>query len=454
MASTRIFRTAGTPTSTKKFTVSFWIKKTGIGGDHFVFNATADANNRSQVEFNTDDEMNFICKVSGTNIGRLRTTRKFTDPSAFYHFVAVLDTTESTSSNRMKLYVNGVQETDFITETYPSLNADASVSGTHTIGSYYNGSSASNYLDGLLTHVHFTDGYAYQASTFGSSDSTSGIWKPNTAPSVTYGTNGFFLKFENSGNLDLDSSSNGHTFSTTGTLTQNVDTPSNNFAVLNSAYAGGGSSTLTNGGLTYSLSNYSYNARSTLGFTKGKWYWEQKVNNATSVRIGLVTSGFTNDLDTDNVNAYYGGSGGGGVYLLLSNNSTSWQRTNNNTSRSVDTYTSAIATGSSSIMMGAVDADAGKLWIGVDGVWMNSGNPAGGTNNQITFSNDTGDELQVMAGFGTSSSRVSYYNFGSGYFGTTAVSSGNADGAGLGIFEYSVPSGFFSICTQNIKNYG
>ena len=236
-------------------------------------------------------------------------------------------------------------------------------------------------------------------------------------------------------------------------MTQNIDTPSNNFATLNPAFAGGGSTTLTNGALTYSLSNYSYNARSTLGFSKGKWYWEQKQSD-TSTRIGLITSGYTNDLDTDNVNAYYGGSGGGGVYLLLSASGTSWQRTNNNTSRSVDTYTSASASSAGDILMGAVDADAGKLWIGVNGTWLNSGDPAAGSNNQITFSNSTGDELQVIAGFGTSNSRVSYYNFGSGYFGTTAVSSGNADGAGLGIFEYSVPSGFYSICTENIKNYG
>ena len=181
MASTRIYRTAGTPTSSKKFTLSFWLKKSSQGTDQFVFNTTTDANNRSQVEFNTDDEMNFICKVSGTNIGRLRTYRKFRDSGAFYHIVAVLDTTESTSSNRMKLYVNGVQETSFQTETYPSQDADANVSGTHTVGSYYNGSSASNYLDGSLAHVHFTDGYAYQASTFGEFDSTSGIWVPKTA---------------------------------------------------------------------------------------------------------------------------------------------------------------------------------------------------------------------------------------------------------------------------------
>ena len=201
MASTRIYRTAGTPTSTKKFTLSFWMKKTDLDIDQFVFNTTTDADNRSQVEFNTDDQMNFICKVGGSQIARLRTTRRFKDQSAWYHIVAVLDTTESTSTDRLKLYINGVRElaadNGFANETYPSQNADVNVSGTHTIGSYYNGSSASNYFNGLLTHVHFVDGTAYQASTFGETDSTSGIWKAKTSPSITYGTKFFFLKFEN-----------------------------------------------------------------------------------------------------------------------------------------------------------------------------------------------------------------------------------------------------------------
>ena len=203
----------------------------------------------------------------------------------------------------------------------------------------------------------------------------------------------------------------------------------------------------------YSRTDYSHNARSTLGFTKGKWYWEQKQSD-NSTRIGLITSGFSNNLDTDSTDAYYGTYANGGVYLMNSASGTSWQATNNDTSRSITTYTSAIGASAGDILMGAVDADAGKLWFGVNGTWMYSGNPAGGTNNQITFTNNSMDELQVYAGFGTSSSRTVNFNFGSGFFGTTAVASANADGNGLGSFEYAVPSGFYSICTKNIKEFG
>ena len=186
--------------------------------------------------------------------------------------------------------------------------------------------------------------------------------------------------------------------------------------------------------------------------TSGKFYWEQKVNASSSVRIGLCTSQFNSKLDADNAEAYYGGSTGyGGVYVLLSAASTSWQRTNNDTSRNIDTYSNAIASGSSSILMGAVDVDAGKLWIGVDGVWMNSGNPATGANAQITFTNGSGDALHVYAGNGTSSNRINKYNFGNGFFGTTAVSSAGTNASGIGIFEYDVPANFTALSTKGLN---
>jgi hypothetical protein len=119
----------------------------------------------------------------------------------------------------------------FATDTQPSLNQNSSLgNGTYTqqVGLY--GSNSSYYFNGSMSHFHFIDGTAYDASTFGETDATTGIWKPKTAPSVTYGTNGFFLKFENSGSMGLDSSGNGNNFTVNGTLTQTVDTPSNVFA--------------------------------------------------------------------------------------------------------------------------------------------------------------------------------------------------------------------------------
>jgi len=454
MATAYLSRTAGTPTNSKKNTLSVWVKRSAISTGTF-FGGGSDANNMTFINFDTNERIFIQSSTSGSNTLVLTTNRKFRDPSAWMHVVVTTDTTLGTAGDRIKLYVNGVRETSFSTETQPSQNYDMEWNKngqTIEIGKYLFQSGYSQF-DGSMTHFHFTDGYAYDASTFGESDSTSGIWKPKTSPSVTYGTNGFFLKMENSGAMGTDSSGQSNTFTVNGTLTQNVDTPSNNFATLNGIHVGGGASTLSNGNTTYSLSNYSYNTRSTLGMPSGKFYWEQN-QSGTNTRIGLITSGFTIDLDTDNANAYYGGSGGGGVYLLMSNTTTSWQYTNNDTSQNTGTYTTAIASGANDILMGAVDVDAGKLWIGVNGVWFNSGNPATGSNATLTFTNSSSDELQIFAGYGTSSARVSSFNFGNGFFGTTAVTSSNADAAGHGLMEYAVPTGYYTLCTKNLNTYG
>ena len=133
-----------------------------------------------------------------------------------------------------------------------------------------------NGLDAVLSHVHFIDGTAYQASTFGSTDSTTGIWKINTSPSVTYGTNGFFLKMEDSSNMDLDSSGNSHSFTTAGTLMASKDNPSNNFPVLNRMLSA--TPPTTNGHTTITKTNSGYKpGLATFGAHSGKYYAEFKL---------------------------------------------------------------------------------------------------------------------------------------------------------------------------------
>ena len=455
MASTRIHRTSGTPTNTKKFTLSFWCKKTDLDVDQFVFNTTTDANNRCQVQFSDTDQLDFICKVSGSNVARLKTTRKFRDQSAFYHIVAVLDTTESTNTDRIKLYINGEQNLSanngFASETYPSQDADVNVSGTHTVGTYYNGRSASNYFNGLLTHVHFIDGTAYQASTFGETDSTSGIWVPKTAPSVTYGNNGFFLKFENSGNLDVDSSSNNHTFTTAGTLTQQTDTPNNVFPCWNPYINDGEGGIWSNANLTIAPdgdTSYMY-APITMPVSKGKWYSEHMITGGNGHgSIGFAGASIISDVfrngnePGNNANTFAFRCIGGGIKMADANTS----------------YGSAPGT-SDAILGIAVDIDNQKFWVSVNGTYVTYGggvgDPAGG-NYGFDWSSLSDDFGWLMIcgdsennGYGNFKS-----NFGSGFFGTTAVASANADANGHGAFEYAVPSGYYAICTKNIKEFG
>ena len=450
MASTFLTRTIATATSTKIGTFSCWVKRANLT-DGRMFSSWGSGTSQFWIIFQSDKIS--IADYDGSYNLQYVTNRLFRDTSAWYHILVAFDTTQGTSGDRVKLYVNGVQETSFSTSTAPSQNQVLNFSNSgeeFRIGKR----DSEEYLDGLMSHIHFVDGTALTPATFGETDSTSGIWKPKASPSgITYGNNGFFLKFENSGAMGTDSSGESNTFTVSGTLTQNTDTPTNNFTVLNAVNNGAAASTLTNGNLTYSLSNYSHNTRSTMALTAGKWYWEQKISD-NNTRIGLCTSGFRNDLDTDSTDAIIGGAGNGGLFLIMSNSSTSWQLTNNNTSRSVTTYTNAIASSANDILMGAVDVDAGKLWIGVNGTWFNSGNPATAATPTLTFTNNGTDPLQVYAGFGTDSARVVHYNFGSGYFGTTAVASANADANGHGKMEYALPSGFYTICTKNIKEFG
>ena len=454
MASTRIYRTAGTPTSTKKFTISFWCKKTTEGTDQFIFSSFTDANNRFQIQFNTDDQLDFICKVSGSNVVRLKTTRKFRDPSAWYHIVAVLDTTESTNSDRIKFYINGERElaagNGFASETYPSQNADVNVSGTHTVGAYHDGGSPTLYFSGDLTHVNFTDGYTYQASTFGETNSTSGIWVPKTAPSVTYGTNGFFLKFENSGNLDLDSSSNNLSFTTAGTLTQNVDTPTNNLSTLNpldNPYVGQAATYSNANTVGQSTTTGFLSGSSTIGASSGKWYAEFKLTAGDmSLSAMGVIGGQVDDLHQTALHDYtkfYGVRGNGSKYQPGGSGTSSW----------ASSYTT------NDIISLAMDLDNNRLYVAKNGQYADgSGNydeAFTGSPAYITLASDlvyhfVGGSISTGSGvFLTMQS-----NFGTGFFGTTAVASANADANGHGAFEYAVPSGYYALNTKNLKEFG
>ena len=202
MASTKITRTPSSTGSSTTWTYSMWIKLGNIGTEYVLFHNYG-SDNTSEVFAKigaSSGVIDFGLRNSSTYNGRLITNRLFRDPSAWYHLVFNCDTTNATAGNRMRIYVNGVEETSFSTDTQPSQNQTTVFNQAyeHTIGSYGSG----NYFDGEMAHVHMTDGTVYAASTFGETDSTSGIWKPKTAPSVTYGTNGFFLKFANSGNMD------------------------------------------------------------------------------------------------------------------------------------------------------------------------------------------------------------------------------------------------------------
>ena len=442
MASTFLTRTIASATGTTKGTFSCWVKRSGLT-DGRMFSSWGSGTSQFWIIFSSNKIS--IADYDGSYNLQYVTNRLFRDTSAWYHIVVAIDTTLGTSGDRVKLYVNGVQETSFSTSTAPSQDQVLNFSNNgeeFRIGKR----DSEEYLDGSMTHIHFTDGYAYAASDFGETDSTSGIWKPKTSPSVTYGNNGFFLKMENSGAMGTDSSGNSNTFTVSGTLTQNVDTPSNVFCTLNAInpYSG----TLSNGNLKISQSSYDYNTQGTLGMTSGKYYWEVKMGGLHG-EMGICEQGKAGQTDPQS---------GAGFYFIYSNGSGGVVVYNNVTGSNGTTNSGWTNFASGQIIGVAYDADNGKLYFHNNGTYYNSGNPASGTGALITgISPQYGGIMVPFLGSGTSSARTHEINFGNGYFGTTAVTtnSGNGyqDSDGNGKMNYSVPSGYKILCTKGINSF-
>ena len=298
-----------------------------------------------------------------------------------------------------------------------------------------------------MTHIHFCDGYAYDASSFGESDSVSGIWKPKASPTgITYGTNGFFLKFENSGAMGTDSSGNSNTFTVSGTLTQNVDTPSNNFATINALSPVASGYTIANGNLSIT-GNTGDNWRTlygTLGVSSGKWYWEQKILNIQSTVHFIGICDASQMLQANGVNFEVSGDRAYGYRP-------DGQKISGYPTYSTASYGNSWTT--NDIIGIAMDLDNNKLYFSKNGTFQNSGVPTSGATG-------TGSAYDIESGYTYVPATSTYftanqyaYNFGQGYFGTTQVASAGTAPSEGGIFEYDCPSGYQALCTKGINSF-
>ena len=444
MASTYLSKSISTTGDEQKFTISTWVKRSALS-DNGIF-----------ISGSQSTETGYFAIYFSGNAIRVRfyegsakdvvTSALYRDTSAWYHIVVKVDTTQSTAADRVIIYVNG-EEQNKSSATYVTQNFNTLVntSGeTHVIGATRNSSGViGNQFDGSITHFHLIDGTAYTASTFGETDSTSGIWKPKVSPSVTYGTNGFFLKFQDSSSLGDDSSGNTNDFTLSGSGTQTLDTPSNVFATWNRLANTGLS--LQNGNTYTVYASNDHNCKTTLGMNSGKYYWEMKPNGVSGTVTGICRDTTKQQADISNTSGQH-------VYAIqyASGNVTSKTNGTFGASTSWGTYVSG------DILQYAYDADNGKLFIGKNGTYKdlsgNTGDPANGTNPTFSSLDTTATWFPFVEGRGGSENN--YWNFGNGYFGTTAVSSAENDGAGYGKFEYSPPTGFYALCTKNINTYG
>jgi len=307
-----------------------------------------------------------------------------------------------------------------------------------------------------MSHVNFCDGQAYTPSDFGSTDATDGMWKINTAPSVTYGNNGYFLKMEDSTNLDLDSSPNAAAFSTTGSLISTKDNPSNNLCTNNWTNPTGDTTadSIKNIGNTVLVQTTWRSVLGTLGVQAGKWYAEFKLRTATGTAngagMGIVNVsqqpeyalGSADDKrigQYGNTVAYFSGG------LVVRNTGTV---------RTDSTFTSG------DIISIAMDCDNGFVYWAKNGTWQNSGVPTSGATgtggyNFFTYLGTGGIYVMGVTGqSGASSAPYFDVNWGNGAYANANFGSPNADGNGYGAFTYAPPTGFLTICTKNIETNG
>jgi hypothetical protein len=444
------------PTSRKTFTISIWVKRSKLGSNTTFFNASTTNNFYDQaLMFDSNDTLRTINVASGSDAIQVITNRKFRDVAAWYHIVLAVDTTEAAVANGVKFYINGVQETSFGTTTY-TQNATYELGrngSTTAIGrQQLNGTQ---YFGGYMAEINYIDGQQLDPSYFGETNSK-GVWTPIEYDG-TYGNNGFYLEFkqtgtsQNSSGIGADTSGNDEHFAVSGVDAKDVciDTPTNNFMTMNPLFTNS-RGTFAEGNLMVTTDvqgSVPYGQVEFGGFAvnKGKWYYEAKINSVGSggqLAIGwnerAESGGYINGHNNlgSNGNVWYGSSG------KIQDGGTS------NTT-SPDSYTTNDVIGI------ACDFDNKKFYAHKNGTYQSNGsgtgNPSTGANG-FTFNTHYNDYWTPwMSKDDTNNEATVEYNFGNPTF---TVSSSEADDNGYGSFEYDVPTGYYSLCTKNLAEFG
>ncbi len=384
------------------------------------------------------------------------TNRYFRDPTAWYHMVWAVDTEQSTAADRMKLYINGIQVTSFSHSSYPSEDEDLDMNQTGETF-YIARSATTSYGDFMLAEVVWIDGSQLTASSFGEFDEDSPtIWKPKDLSDLSgsKGTNGFYLDFEDSSNLGNDVwGGTDLTASGLAATDQASDSPTNNFCVMNplatSSYSALSEGNTKTAGTTDSDNG---NSIATIVPSRGKWYCECKIGNKQGT--GYPSIGMAQASDANfgtKVNSTVGTAGynypQSGIYRP-------------DGQKYSDNSTAAFGSGNSfdtnDIMMMAMDCDNGAFYIGKNGSWISDGTDTGdptsagsktGAFLTWTPANKTGQTFATR----DFDDGVLLWNFGNP---TYANSSSVADANGYGAFEYTLPTGYYALCTKNLAEYG
>ena len=423
---------------------SFWTKTDDEG---VIYEITTDSNNFFDISVDGNRRFQVRNKASGSYNMQLLLTRQFRDPSAWTHFFIAIDTTQSTESNRVKIFINGIQDTTFNTSTYPSQNDDlfmnansktAKISGTSGVR-----------FNGYLAEFVLIDGTVKAVTDFGEFDSDSPtIWKPIDVSGLSgdKGVNGFYLDFENSSALgNCAFGGTDFTVSNLVATDQSTDTCTNNFATLNPLASVTDAPTFSDGNLTIDISNAgAFGAESTIGVSQGKWYAEFKLVASSDNDMAV---GVNSDKDSA-VNDTAGGFG---------SNSIAYRETGTLAENGTDDIVYGSSYTVNDIVGIALDLDNNKIYFSKNGTWQNSGDPTSGATGTGAKSLTASSSTELGAYFFNPTCHSQTQNGDwSANFGNPpySISSGNSDGNGYGNFEYSVPSGYYALNTKNLAEYG
>ncbi len=446
-SSDHMHKTPGSAGSRIKWTFSVWLKRSALGQMPIFAVPGGDTNNYDEFYFNDSNKIQYSAMVSGTQYA-LRTKRQFRDTTAWMHLALIYDSNNGTAGDRMQLWVNGVRTAEGDMEDTTFKDAQNYSSSINNDKIHYLGKVTTNtagIFDGYMAEVVFQNNSADSpVDKFGEFDSDSGIFKPIDVSSLTLGTNGFYLDFEDSSNLGNDVG--GGTDLTEVNMdaqNQSIDTCTNNFATWNNLLGITIPDTFSEGNLVVARSSGSWTATfSTIAASSGKFYAEVKWVQGSEFTTGFGNAqSYASDHD---LNDLVSDPGGGGYLSVIYKNGVLYEN-GSNTGTGYSTYSSG------DIIMLAMDLDNYKLYLGVGGTWGNSGDPAGNSNGVAIPSAYQGDFFHFAVNVHSSGTTTASGNFGSPQF---SISSGNTDGNGYGNFEYAVPSGFFSLNSKNLAEFG
>jgi len=456
--SPRLQETTGSNSNRQKITFAAWVKKCQDTNDDQTLFSANDGTHQPHIKFdNTSEQLNV--RLSDSDNFNVKTSRSFRDVAAWYHIVVAVDTTQSTDTDRVKIYVNGVQETSMSTTNYPSQNYNFNINTNteHTIGRDV--TTNNKPFDGYLAEVYFIDGQQYDPTYFGKFNSN-GVWIPvekdkGAGGTITFGTHGIYFEFkqtgtsQNSSGMGADTSGNDNHYATTNLSAFDVttDTPTNSFLTMNPLFTNsrgdfreGNTQVQTDvqGSVPYGQVEFG-----TFAVNKGKWYYEAKIASVGSggdlslgwserAESGSYINGHNNKGSSGNV--LY--ASGGNIYIGSSHNQAT----------GVDSFTD------DDIIGVALDLDNNKIYFTKNGNYQDDPTPNPASNNGRSIvsaynnywtpwisKDDTNHEGNIK------------FNFGNPAY---TVSSSNADANGYGNFEYSVPSGYYSLCTKNLAEFG